>query len=177
MPSLTRVGLVVLASSHSIHASSPAQLEPTQAATRIHARAINGTGVMYLVDCHPREPPEQAATNSTQTWMSLVISCANSTDCNNVDHFPAPRDSCVMKTSTTPRDYHKWENSDWQHCYFAERGVFSWAISRFGRLFPPATEVGIGEDADSREFAGFRDDESQGAGPATHNCSKVYYFA
>jgi hypothetical protein len=35
----------------------------------------------------------------------------------------------------------------------------------------------IGEDADSHEFAGFRDDELQGAGPPTHNCSKVYYFA
>jgi hypothetical protein len=47
-----------------------------------------------------------------------------------------------MQTSETALDYHKWENSDWQHCYFDERGVFSWALSRFGRLFPPATEVG-----------------------------------
>lgn len=39
-----------------------------------------------------------------------------------------------------------------------------------------ASKYSIGEDVDLQEFAGFRDDESQGAGPATHNCSKVYYF-
>lgn len=47
-----------------------------------------------------------------------------------------------MKTSNESLDYNKWETSDWQHCYFTERGVFSWVIGRFARLFPPATEVG-----------------------------------
>lgn len=41
---------------------------------------------------------------------------------------------------------------------------------------PESNSHSIGEDADSHDFAGFRDDEFQGAGPATHNCSKVYYF-
>ncbi|KAH6617357.1 hypothetical protein F5144DRAFT_541459 [Chaetomium tenue] len=138
MTSLTRLGLVVLASSHGIYALPSIWAEPAQTAPWTDTRALDEAGVMHLVDCHPLE----AATNSTQTWMSLVLYCANSADCNNVAHFPEARDICVMKTSNTSLDYHKWENSDWQHCYFAERGVFSWALSRFARLFPPATEVG-----------------------------------
>ncbi|KAK3317947.1 hypothetical protein B0H66DRAFT_532454 [Apodospora peruviana] len=139
----------------------------------ISGRALNGAGV-HLVDCHPRESDEIA--NSEQSWLSLVMFCDNKDECNNIDHVPATRDICVKRTTNMSHDYHKWENSDWQYCHFAERGTFSWVISRFGRLFPPATEVGIGEDNESHEFAGFRDDEFQGAGPATHNCSKVYYF-
>lgn len=27
------------------------------------------------------------------------------------------------------------------------------------------------------DYDAFNDDESQGAGPATHNCSKIYYFS
>ncbi|KAK3296579.1 uncharacterized protein B0H64DRAFT_389521, partial [Chaetomium fimeti] len=174
MPSLTRFGLVALASSHSIYASPLVPLETTQTVSRIDDRSFDEAGFIHLVDCHPLE---EAPTNSTQSWMSLVIYCPDGTDCNNIDHFPEAQDICAMKTSDIALDYHKWENSDWQHCYFAERGVFSWAISRFARLFPPATEVGIGEDVDSQGFAAFRGDELQGAGPATHNCSRVYYFA
>ncbi|EAQ84594.1 predicted protein [Chaetomium globosum CBS 148.51] len=138
MTSLTHLGLVVLAFSPGIHALPATQAKPAQTAPRTDTRALDEAGVMHLVDCHPLE----TATNSTQTWMSLVLYCANSADCNSVAHFPEARDICVMKTSNSSLDYHKWENSDWQHCYFAERGVFSWALSRFARLFPPATEVG-----------------------------------
>ena len=34
----------------------------------------------------------------------------------------------------------------------------------------------IGEEPDSQEFSGFIDDLVQGAGPATHVCSKAFYF-
>lgn len=68
--------------------------------------------------------------------------CAKNEECNNINHFPATRDICVKRTSNVSRDYHKWENSEWQYCHFEERGWFSWALSRFGRLFPPTTEVG-----------------------------------
>jgi len=35
----------------------------------------------------------------------------------------------------------------------------------------------IGEEPDSQEFSGFIDDLVQGAGPATHVCSKAFYFS
>ncbi|GAB1316985.1 hypothetical protein MFIFM68171_07195 [Madurella fahalii] len=167
---------VVALAARSILASPTPQ--PLQ--TSIHRRALNGTGIYLAVDCRPREAPE--TPDSPQSWLSLVIYCESQAECNSTGHYPAARDICVKRTSNMSSDYHKWENSDWQHCYFEERGVFSWVLSRFARLFPAGTEVGeidghsIGEDADSQDFAGFRDDEFQGAGPATHNCSKVYHF-
>lgn len=73
MPSLNLFSLVVLASSHSILASSSPAAGLIQKATRIDARAFDKEGSIHLVDCHPREPPEEGAMNSTQTWVSLVI--------------------------------------------------------------------------------------------------------
>ncbi|KAK1750049.1 hypothetical protein QBC47DRAFT_407278 [Echria macrotheca] len=126
-----------------------------------------------LVDCNPREPLESP---DSAVWLSLVIYCDKIENCNDVNYVPAARDICVKKSSNVSLDYQKWQSSDWQRCYFAERGAFSWALSKFAMLFPPETEVGIGEDADENGFRGFTDDELQGAGPATHNCSKMYYF-
>ncbi|KAK5660589.1 hypothetical protein OQA88_13149, partial [Cercophora sp. LCS_1] len=80
---------------------------------------------IHLVDCQPRDTSEGSEAKS---WLSLVIYCEDNSECNNIDYVPQTRDICVKRTSNSSLDYHKWENSDWQHCYFAERGVFSWVI-------------------------------------------------
>lgn len=68
--------------------------------------------------------------------------CDNDAECSDVKHVPAARDMCVKKTSNVSGEYQRWENSEWQHCHFDERGWFSWVLVRLSKLFPPATEVG-----------------------------------
>ncbi|KAK4447986.1 hypothetical protein QBC34DRAFT_495799 [Podospora aff. communis PSN243] len=141
-----------------------------------------GAGV-HLVECSPLVPAEEGSDVTSKpenSWLSLVIYCDDDKDCADIKHIPSAQDVCVKKMSNVTGDFQKWESSEWVYCHFDERGWFSWALSRFARLFPPATEVGIaeiGEEGNRHGFAGYVDDLSQGAGPATHNCSKVYYFS
>lgn len=139
-----------------------------------------GAGV-HLVECSPLAAPDDPSSAAEeQSWLSLVVYCENDAECADTHHIPQARDVCVKKTSNVTGDFQKWENSEWVYCHFDERGWFSWALSRFARLFPPTTEVGIaeiGKDEDAHQFSGFVDDLSQGAGPTTHNCSKIYYFS
>ncbi|KAK0644250.1 hypothetical protein B0T16DRAFT_513638 [Cercophora newfieldiana] len=139
-----------------------------------------GAGV-HLVECSPL--PAEEGSSTEQSWLSLVIYCENDAECSDVKHVPAKRDVCVKKTSNVTNDFQKWESTDgWIYCHFEERGWFSWVVVRFARLFPPDTEIGIAvigdpNDDASPSFSGFVDTLAQGAGPATHTCSKVYRFS
>jgi hypothetical protein len=121
-----------------------------------------GAGV-HLVECSPLVPVEEGsgvASKAENSWLSLVIVsavldatsmyfayiwhqyCEDDKDCADIKHIPSAQDVCVKKSSNVTGDFQKWENSEWVYCHFDERGWFSWALSRFARLFPPTTEVG-----------------------------------
>ncbi|KAK1828647.1 hypothetical protein QBC39DRAFT_358736 [Podospora conica] len=160
--------------------SAPPQKSLLPARADIPGFKLDPSSGVHFLDCQPREEALLSARQAgapEPSWLSILVYCANNTDCLDPSHNPLPSDVCVKQTSTTPRNWTKWENeSDWKYCRFAERGWFSWVISRFGRLFPPGDECGYAEDDAKSPFDGFRGDEMQGAGPETHICSRVYYF-
>ena len=153
MPNPIKLLIAVPATLHVATASPIILRSPPHALTNT---ILGTTGIHSLVDCIPLGPSPSSTEAKTeqQTWLSLVIYCATPTQCNDPSHVPAAQNICVKRSSNVSRDWHKWENSDWQHCSFPNattggdslvlggRGVFSWVIGRFGRLFPPATEVG-----------------------------------
>ncbi|KAL2143660.1 hypothetical protein VTI28DRAFT_10167 [Corynascus sepedonium] len=130
--------------------------------------ATRGEGV-HLFNCRP-----WGGAGVTQTWISIVVYCANDSDCSQLSYSP-PRDNvCVKGVSTTEEAYHIWEGSE-QSCTFPTGVTFTWNIPSDAQSRPDYTYIGSGSNG-HRDFAGFKDNHGSAMSYDYHSCEKIYYY-
>ncbi|KAK3393890.1 hypothetical protein B0H63DRAFT_444093 [Podospora didyma] len=127
-----------------------------------------GEGI-HLFNCYPI-----GGEGVPQTWLSLVVYCANDADCSNIGYSPPSSNVCVKQQSSTPNSYWHWEGS-WQGCTFSSGTTFSWNLEALAQNWANYSPVGQGDNG-FRTFVGYKDDKSNGLGYNYHDCQKIYYF-
>ncbi|KAH6621524.1 hypothetical protein B0J18DRAFT_229071 [Chaetomium sp. MPI-SDFR-AT-0129] len=139
-----------------------------QSALASPALATRGEGI-HLFNCRPF-----GGAGVPQTWLSIVVYCANDSDCSNLTYNPPSDNVCVKGTSSSSEVYHIWEGSS-QSCTFPTGVTFSWNIPSNAQSQPNYSSVGSGSNG-YRSFAGHKDDHTAGPSYNYHSCEKVYYY-
>ncbi|KAG7294482.1 hypothetical protein NEMBOFW57_004556 [Staphylotrichum longicolle] len=130
--------------------------------------AKRGEGI-HLLNCRP-----YGGAGVAQTWLSLVVYCANDSDCSNLSYSPSSNNVCVKGTSTTSEAYHVWEGGS-QSCTFPSGVKFTWNIPSNAQSQANYSPVGSGSNG-YRSFAGYKDDHGATFGYNYHSCEKIYYY-
>ncbi|KAH6622684.1 hypothetical protein F5144DRAFT_517088 [Chaetomium tenue] len=154
------VGLMKLFASAALLAQG-ALAVPTELAKR-------GEGI-HLFNCRPF-----GGAGVPQTWISIVVYCANDSDCSSLGYSPPSNNVCVKGTSTSSETYHVWEGGS-QSCTFPTGVTFTWNIPSGAQSQPNYSSVGSGSNG-YRSFAGYKDDHVNGASYNYHSCEKIYYY-
>ncbi|KAK3898428.1 hypothetical protein C8A05DRAFT_47261 [Staphylotrichum tortipilum] len=123
---------------------------------------------VHLFNCRP------SSNNVAQTWQSLVVYCANDSDCGNPGYNPSSDNVCVKSSSGTAWNYHIWEGGS-QSCTFPTGVKFSWNISSNAQAQPNYSTVGKGSNG-YRSFTGYKDDHGAAVSYNSHSCEKIYYY-
>ncbi|KAI1640729.1 hypothetical protein F4809DRAFT_350434 [Biscogniauxia mediterranea] len=99
---------------------------------------------------------------------SVVVYCADDSNCNNV---PTGPNECEFRSEST---YHLWEGSS-QSCEFGQTGVsFSWNIESNAQSQATYSQVGTGSNG-FHNFNIFKDDQHTMWSQNGQNCKSVYY--
>ncbi|KAK4099288.1 hypothetical protein N658DRAFT_453303, partial [Parathielavia hyrcaniae] len=119
--------------------------------------ATRGEGV-HLLNCSPGpdRDPGGSKVPPPKTWVSLVVYCANDSDCSNPSYKPSPDNVCVKYSTTYNGQSNIWKGGS-QSCTFPSGVSFSWNIRSDAQSQPNYANVGSGSN-NYRSFAGFKDD-------------------
>ncbi|EGS18413.1 uncharacterized protein CTHT_0064390 [Thermochaetoides thermophila DSM 1495] len=180
---LNVVTLAAITLLHGITFAAPiAELVPVSAPGRIPSLNTtelellprqSGEGI-HLMNCNPI----MGGADPTRkwTWVSAVFYCPNDADCSRLNYSPDYNDVCIMKTSYTEGDFHRWEGGE-QSCRFPTGVTFKWGIIPNAQAFRDYSHVGSGSNG-YRDFRGYKDNKGNGANMPglTHSCKKIYYF-